>query len=70
MSSRCAIVALVQLAKHVFKASVVAATTSGPKADFVKGLGADTVIDYTKESLAEHPVKYDVVLDTVGEYSN
>lgn len=57
----------VQLAKHIFKASFVAATTSGAKAEFVKGLGADIIIDYQTETLQEHPTKYDVVLDTVGK---
>jgi 2-methylene-furan-3-one reductase len=46
---------------------VVAATASTSKVDFVRSLGADVVIDYTKENLTEHPTKYDVVLDTVGE---
>ncbi|CAM6088706.1 unnamed protein product [Calypogeia fissa] len=57
----------VQLAKHVFKASLVAATTSTPNVDFVKGLGADVVIDYKNEALTDHPNRYDVVLDTVGK---
>jgi 2-methylene-furan-3-one reductase len=57
----------VELAKYVFKASVVAATCSTPKVEFVKSLGADVVIDYKKESLADHPTKYDVVADFVAQ---
>ncbi|CAM6098284.1 unnamed protein product [Calypogeia fissa] len=57
----------VQLAKHVFKAAKVAATTSTPKVDFLKGLGADVVIDYRKEDLKDHPDKYDIVIDLVGK---
>lgn len=57
----------IQLAKHVFKASVVAATASTSKVELLKGLGADIVIDYKTEKLSEHPEKYDVVLDFVGQ---
>ncbi|KAG6552442.1 hypothetical protein Mapa_006003 [Marchantia paleacea] len=57
----------IQLAKQVFKASSVAATASTGKVDFVKSLGADVVVDYTKQKLEEWPEKYDVVYDTVGK---
>jgi alcohol dehydrogenase len=42
----------------------VAATTSGRNADFVRGLGADEIVDYTKgEPL---PKELDAVFDTLG----
>lgn len=59
----------IQLAKNVYGASHVATTASSGKLDFVKSLGADKVIDYKNEKFEELPEKYDVVFDTVGEYS-
>ena len=50
----------------MFGASLVAATTSTPKVEFVKSLGADVVIDYKKEKFEDLPEKYDVVFDGVG----
>ncbi|KAF7819590.1 2-methylene-furan-3-one reductase-like [Senna tora] len=58
---------VIQLAKHVFGASKVAATCSSGKVEVLKKLGADVVIDYTKEKLEELPEKFDVVYDAVGE---
>lgn len=58
---------VVQLAKQVFGASKVAATSSTAKLDFIKSLGADLAIDYTKENFEDLPEKYDVVYDTVGK---
>lgn len=52
----------VQLAKSV-GASVIA-TTSGKNIEFVKSLGADTVIDYTITDNFED--EFDVIFDTVG----
>ncbi|XP_015879177.3 2-methylene-furan-3-one reductase [Ziziphus jujuba] len=57
----------IQLAKHVFGASRVAATASTAKLDLLRSLGADLAIDYTKEKYEELPEKFDVVYDTVGE---
>eukprot|EP01018_Ginkgo_biloba_P018317 Gb_34177 [translate_table: standard] len=57
----------IQLAKHVYGASRIAATTSTPKLDFVKSLGADLVIDYTKQNYEEVPEKFDFVFDTIGD---
>lgn len=55
-----------QLAKQVFGASKVAATASTGKLEFLKSLGADLAIDYTKENFEELQEKFDVVYDTVG----
>ncbi|PWA57837.1 2-methylene-furan-3-one reductase [Artemisia annua] len=57
----------IQLAKHVFGASKVAATSSTGKIELLKSLGADVAIDYTKENFEELPDKYDVVYDCVGK---
>lgn len=57
----------IQLAKHVFGASKVAATSSTAKLDLLRNLGADLAIDYTKEDIENLPEKFDVVLDTVGQ---
>ncbi|KAF8037518.1 hypothetical protein BT93_B0421 [Corymbia citriodora subsp. variegata] len=58
---------VIQLAKEVFGASRVAATSSTGKLDLLKSLGADLAIDYTKESFEDLPEKFDVVYDTVGQ---
>jgi len=44
----------------------VATTTSGKNADFVRSLGADEVIDYTKDDLATRVKDLDAVFDTLG----
>ena len=56
-----------KLAKHVFGASKVAATSSTGKLELLKSLGADVAIDYTKENFEDLPDKYDVVYDCVGK---
>ncbi|VVA17703.1 PREDICTED: 2-methylene-furan-3-one reductase [Prunus dulcis] len=58
---------VIQLAKHVFGASKVAATASTRKLELLRSLGADLAVDYTKEKFEELPEKFDVVYDTVGE---
>lgn len=58
---------IIQLAKHVFGASKVAATASTGKLDLLRSLGADLAIDYTKENFEDLPEKFDVVYDTVGQ---
>jgi NADPH:quinone reductase-like Zn-dependent oxidoreductase len=55
---------VIQLAKHL--GATVATTTSGENAELVRGLGADVVVDYTKEDFAELLSGYDVVLDSLG----
>ncbi|KAK9272466.1 hypothetical protein L1049_002839 [Liquidambar formosana] len=58
---------VIQLAKHVFGASRVAATCSTGKLELLKNLGADLAIDYTKENFEDLPEKFDVVFDAVGQ---
>jgi NADPH:quinone reductase-like Zn-dependent oxidoreductase len=54
----------IQLAKHL--GASVATTASATKADLVKNLGADVVIDYRKQAFETVLHDYDVVLDTIG----
>jgi NADPH:quinone reductase-like Zn-dependent oxidoreductase len=54
----------IQLAKHI--GAVVATTTSTSNVDWVKRLGADTVIDYKKGDFARILHDYNVVFDTLG----
>ncbi|KAK9064501.1 hypothetical protein SSX86_015883 [Deinandra increscens subsp. villosa] len=58
---------VIQLAKQVFGASKVAATSSTSKLELLKSLGADLAIDYTKEDFEQLPDKYDVVYDAIGQ---
>jgi 2-methylene-furan-3-one reductase len=58
---------VIQVAKHVLKAAHVAATGRASKTDFLKGLGADEVIDYHTVDYTEKPERYDIIFDTVGE---
>ena len=55
---------VIQLAKHL--GATVATTASGKNAELVRSLGADVVVDYTKENFAEVLSGYDVVLDSRG----
>jgi NADPH:quinone reductase-like Zn-dependent oxidoreductase len=57
----------VQLAK-VFEAQVTG-VCSTPKADLVRSLGADRLIDYTREDFADQAQRYDLILDTAGRRS-
>lgn len=57
----------VQLAK-LFDAHVTG-VCSTPKVDLVRSIGADHVIDYTREDFADGARRYDLILDTAGRRS-
>lgn len=54
----------IQLAKHV--GAIVATTTSTANVEWVKRLGADIVIDYSKDDFATILHDYDVVLNSLA----
>jgi NADPH:quinone reductase-like Zn-dependent oxidoreductase len=57
--------AAVQYAKHL-GATVVGVCSTG-HVELVRSLGADRVIDYTREDFAATPSAYDVIFDAVGK---
>jgi len=57
----------VQLAKH-YGAEVTGVDSTG-KLEMLRLIGADHVIDYTKEDFTQNSQKYDVILDTIGKSS-
>jgi len=59
--------AAVQIAKHL--GAHVTGITGTKHVDLVRSLGADEVIDYTREDLTGRGPVFDVVIDAVGKYA-
>ena len=59
------------LALQIAKADggVVTAVCSTSKVEFVRSLGADDVIDYTRSGLGDGERRWDVIIDTAGRRS-
>lgn len=59
--------AAVQLAKDL--GAYVTGVCSTSHVELVRSLGADEVVDYTKEDLTKNGQTYDAIIDAVGKYS-
>jgi NADPH:quinone reductase-like Zn-dependent oxidoreductase len=56
--------ALIQIAKH-FGAHVTGVTSTG-NMELVRSIGADAVVDYTREDFTKNGETYDIIVDTAG----
>lgn len=57
----------VQIAKAL--GAEVTGVCSGRNVELVRSLGADHVIDYTKQDFTQGDIQYDVIIDNVGNHS-
>jgi NADPH:quinone reductase-like Zn-dependent oxidoreductase len=57
----------VQIAKHL--GATVTGVCSARNADLVRSIGADSVIDYTREDFTRTGQRYDVIFDLIGNHS-